>query len=134
MFERYNEPACQVIVGAQEEARALNHHYVGAEHLLLALTEGGSTSSLAARTLAAISVTRDSVLALVTPGAGETGDWHLPFTPQAKEVLDAAWNEAGSDQISAEHFLMALALQTEGIAGRILRTHAATIRQELAAA
>lgn len=134
MFERYNDEARQVIVRAQEEARALRHHYVGAEHLLLALTRNDSTPSIAARTLAAIDVTRDGVLSLLAAGDGENGNWHLPFTPQAKEVLDAAWHAAGTDQITAEHFLLALACQTEGAAGRALRTHANTIRQELAAA
>lgn len=132
MFERLNDQARQLIVRAQEEARALKHHYVGAEHLLLALTRDDS-SSVAARTLAAIDVTRERVLALVAAAAGEPGDWRLPFTPQAREVLDTACYEAGNEQISAEHFLLALAPQTDG-AGRTLHSYTAAIRRELAGA
>lgn len=134
MFERYNEQARRIIILAQEEARALNHHYVGAEHLLLAMTRDDNASSVAARTLAAINVSYASVLALLKRGGGETGNWHLPLTPQAKEVLDTAWHQAGNDQVSAEHFLLALARQRDGVPARAFSAHSRTAISDKAVA
>jgi ATP-dependent Clp protease ATP-binding subunit ClpC len=128
LLDKPSQPVQSGADSARPE-RALEHDYVGAEHLLLALTRGDSTASVAARTLAAISITRDGVLSLLTPGDGGAGNWHLPFTPQAKDVLDAAWHDAGNDQISAEHFLLALAGRSDAAACQVLHAHDALIRQ-----
>lgn len=140
MFDRYNDQARRVIILAQEEARALNHHYIGTEHLLLALTRDGNAASgpvLATRVLASLNVRHDNVRQLVLGGGqGATNfDGHVPFTPHAKRALELAWHEAlvlGSNYISAEHILLALARQDEGFAANMLNTLATgPIREEV---
>lgn len=140
MFERLNGQARQLIVRAQEEARALKQHYVGAEHLLLALTRDDS-SSVAARTLAAIDVTRERVLALVAADAGEPGDWHLPFRPEKSWTPPVTKRAASRSALSiscwplrdrptappAEHFT-----PTQQPSGGSWPAHSATMVEEAA--
>src|SRR5579863_7434264 len=95
MFERFTDQARRVVVLAQEEARLLNHNYIGTEHLLLGVIREGD--GLAGRALTDLGVSleavRDQVLVII--GHGErmpTG--HIPFTPRAKKVLELSLREA----------------------------------------
>ena len=124
MFERFTERARQVIVMAQEEARALRHNYIGTEHMLLGLLREGD--GVAARVLGSLDVTIDEVRAEVTRIVGE-GDsesqGQIPFTPRAKKVLEMALREAlslGHNYIGTEHVLLGLVRESEGVAARIL--------------
>ncbi|ACL42191.1 Clp domain protein (plasmid) [Pseudarthrobacter chlorophenolicus A6] len=131
MFERYNDQAKRIIINAQAEARALNHHFVGTEHLLLALTRDNAPASRAHCILASLGISHGSVLDHTVRDETEPGNWHLPFTPAAKEVLDLAWTEAGEgEEITAEHILLALTCRHDGAASRVLDAHSAAIRED----
>jgi ATP-dependent Clp protease ATP-binding subunit ClpC len=124
MFERFTDRARRVVVEAQHEARALGHDYIGTEHLLLGLiTEG---EGLAAKALESLGVSaealRERVAGIVDPGQ-QSRPTHIPFTPQAKQVLRLSLAEArrlGHDYIGTEHLLLALIQEREGVAGRAL--------------
>lgn len=123
MFERFTADARQAVVLAQEEARALSHNYVGTEHLLLALTRD---AGIAGRALTGLDVTRDAaheqVLNIIGRGFNApTG--HIPFTPDAKEVLELAFKLAlniGHNYIGAEHLALALAADRTSVSGQAL--------------
>ena len=124
MFARFTEPARQVVVLAQDEARALKHNYIGTEHLLLGLLR--DEDGIAARVLAELGVTVDAVRAqirsIVGQGDGEPAG-QIPFTPRAKKVLELALREAmgmGHRYIGTEHLLLGITCEGEGIAMRIL--------------
>ena len=124
MFERFTERARQVVVLAQDEARALKHNYIGTEHILLGLLR--EEEGLAVRVLDALDVTVEEVRGQVARivGRGDqapTGE--MPFTARAKKVLELALREAlslGHEYIGTEHILLGLARETEGVAARIL--------------
>ena len=124
VFERFTERARQVVVLAQEEARALRHNYIGTEHLLLGLLR--EEEGLAARVLGDLGVTVDRVRGQVVRivGSGEeVTSGQIPFTPRAKKVLELALREAlslGHNYIGTEHLLLALVRENEGVAARIL--------------
>ncbi|HEX6702450.1 MAG TPA: Clp protease N-terminal domain-containing protein [Gaiellaceae bacterium] len=124
MFERFTERARQVVVLAQDEARALKHNYIGTEHLLLGLLR--EEEGLAARVLDSLDVTVDEVRAQVARIVGE-GDTvtpgQIPFTPRAKKVLELGLREAltlGHNYIGTEHLLLGLVRENEGVGARIL--------------
>ena len=123
MFERFTERARQVVVLAQDEARALKHNYIGTEHLLLGLLR--EEEGLGARVLDLLGVTLEEVRGQVEQivGRGEQARaGQIPFTPRAKKVLEQALREAiglGHNHIGTEHVLLALA-QEEGVAAQIL--------------
>ena len=124
MFERFTERARQVVVLAQEEARALKHNYIGTEHLLLGLLR--EEEGIAAQVLITLEVTLDEVRIQVAQIVG-TGDeaaaGQIPFTPRAKKVLELALREAlslGHNYIGTEHILLGLIKENEGVAARIL--------------
>jgi len=124
MFERFTERARQVVVLAQEEARALRHNYIGTEHLLLGLLR--EADGVAARVLSSMEVDLAEVRAEVARIVGE-GDseyqGQIPFTPRAKKVLEFALREAlslGHNYIGTEHILLGLVRETEGVAAHIL--------------
>ncbi len=126
MFERFTDRARQVVVLAQDEARALGHAYIGTEHLLLGLLR--EEEGLAAQALHQLGVSleaaREQVLAIVGPGeegAGATGQ--IPFTPRGKRALELALREAlalGHNHIGTEHVLLGLLRQGEGVASKVL--------------
>jgi ATP-dependent Clp protease ATP-binding subunit ClpC len=123
-FAGYGGRARQVVMLAQDEARALRHDYVGTEHLLLALLrEGGGT---AARALVRLGVTADLVRAQVEDivGRGTAGAaGEAPLTPRTKKVLELALREArhlGAERVGTEHVLLALVREGEGLAAQIL--------------
>src|SRR5919108_5308697 len=124
MFERFTERARQVVVLAQDEARAFKHNYIGTEHLLLGLLR--EEEGLAARVLDALDVTIEEVRAQVARIIGQGDEFktgQIPFTPRAKKVLELALREAlslGHDYIGTEHILLGIARENEGVAARIL--------------
>jgi ATP-dependent Clp protease ATP-binding subunit ClpA len=124
VFERFTERARQVVVSAQEEARAFNHNYIGTEHLLLGLLR--EEEGLAAKVLAGLGVTlagvRRGVEGIVGRGP-EPATGQIPFTPRAKAVLEHSLREAlsiGHNHIGTEHILLGLARERAGVACRIL--------------
>jgi hypothetical protein len=123
VFERFTEGARQVVVFAQEEARALRHGYIGTEHVLLGLL---AQESLPGRALQALGVereaVRDEVLRIVGRGPDDVRG-QIPFTPRATWVIERSGNEAltlGHNFIGPEHLLLALARQEDGVAARLL--------------
>jgi ATP-dependent Clp protease ATP-binding subunit ClpC len=124
VFERFTERARQVVVLAQEEARALRHNYIGTEHLLLGLLR--EEEGIAARVLESLGVTIERVRVQVGRIVGqgdkvETGQ--IPFTPRAKRVLELALREAlslGHNWIGTEHVLLGIAREDDGVAKQIL--------------
>jgi ATP-dependent Clp protease ATP-binding subunit ClpC len=124
VFERFTERARQVIVLAQDEARALKHNYIGTEHLLLGVLR--EEEGLAAQALGGLGVTleqaRSEVVRAVSPG-DEVTTGQIPFTPRAKKVLELALREAlslGHNYVGTEHILLGLVRENEGVAARIL--------------
>ncbi|MFC8731861.1 ATP-dependent Clp protease ATP-binding subunit [Luteimicrobium sp. NPDC057192] len=124
MFERFTDRARRVVVLAQEEARMLNHNYIGTEHILLGLIHEGE--GVAAKALESLDISLDGVRAQVIEIIGEgqqapTG--HIPFTPRAKKVLELSLREAlqlGHNYIGTEHILLGLIREGEGVAAQVL--------------
>lgn len=124
MFERFTERARQVIVLAQDEARALKHNYIGTEHILLGLLR--EEEGVAAHVLESLDVDIEGVRAqvanIVGPG-DEPVTGQIPFTPRAKKVLELALREAlnlAHNYVGAEHILLGLVRENEGVAARVL--------------
>jgi ATP-dependent Clp protease ATP-binding subunit ClpA len=124
MFERFTDRARRVIVLAQEEARLLNHNYIGTEHLLLGLLhEGQGVGALA---LTSLGVSLEGVRAQVEEiiGQGQSAPTgHIPFTPRSKKVLELSLREAkqlGHNYIGTEHILLGLIREGEGVAAQVL--------------
>jgi ATP-dependent Clp protease ATP-binding subunit ClpA len=124
MFERFTERARQVVVLAQDEARALKHNYIGTEHILLGLLR--EEEGIAARMLESFDVTLEEVRAQVGRIVGEGDEvttGQIPFTPRAKKVLELSLKEAlslGHKYIGTEHVLLGVVRENEGVAARIL--------------
>jgi hypothetical protein len=124
VFERFTPRARQVVVLAQDEARKLNHNYIGTEHILLGLLR--EEEGLAARVLESLAVKLEEVRAQVAQIVGqgdEVTTGPIPFTPRAKKVLELALREATSlkhGYIGTEHVLLGLVRLNEGVAARIL--------------
>ena len=138
MFERFTKRGRQVVVLAQDEARALKHNYIGTEHILLGLLR--EEEGLAARVLESLDITVEEVRAQVARIVGqgdETVTGQIPLTPRAKKVLELSLREAlslGHDYIGTEHILLGLARENEGVAATILRdfdADAEKIRNEI---
>ena len=125
MYERFSDQARNALRGAQEEARQLGHRQIGTEHLLLgvlALGEGTARSALDLLVIDPEAALRD-VLARAGTGPGALPA-HIPFTPGCQKVLGYALNEAvraRHQYIGAEHILLALLRDRDGIAGQVLR-------------
>ena len=121
VFERFNDRGRRLVVIAQEQARLLNHHYIGTEHLLLAIaadSEGPAGSILRDAGLLYDSL-RAEVLEMIGPAAGQEPTGHIPFTPRAKKVLELSLREAvtlGHRYIGTEHILLGLIREGEGVA------------------
>src|ERR671929_174760 len=124
MFERFTDRARRVVVLAQEEARMLNHNYIGTEHILLGLIHEGE--GVAAKALESLGISLDAVREQVQEIIGQgqqapTG--HIPFTPRAKKVLELSLREAlqlGHNYIGTEHILLGLIREGEGVAAQVL--------------
>ena len=124
MFERFTDRARRVVVLAQEEARMLNHNYIGTEHILLGLIHEGE--GVAAKSLESLGVSLESVRSQVEEiiGQGQQApSGHIPFTPRAKKVLELSLREAlqlGHNYIGTEHILLGLIREGEGVAAQVL--------------
>jgi ClpA/ClpB-like protein len=124
MFERFTDRARRVIVLAQEEARLLNHGYIGTEHILLGLIHEGE--GVAAKALESLEISLDAVRQQVEQiiGRGEHApSGHIPFTPRGKKVLELTRREAdqlGHSYIGTEHILLGLIRQGDGVAAQVL--------------
>jgi len=124
MFERFTDRARRVVVLAQEEAKMLNHNYIGTEHILLGLIHEGE--GVAAKALESLGISLDAVREQVQDIIGQgqqqpTG--HIPFTPRAKKVLELSLREAlqlGHNYIGTEHILLGLIREGEGVAAQVL--------------
>ena len=124
MFERFTDRARRVVVLAQEEARLLNHNYIGTEHILLGLIHEGE--GVAAKALESLGISLESVRGQVEDIIGQGGSspsGHIPFTPRAKKVLELSLREAlqlGHNYIGTEHILLGLIREGEGVAAQVL--------------
>jgi ATP-dependent Clp protease ATP-binding subunit ClpA len=124
MFERFTDRARRVIVLAQEEARMLNHNYIGTEHILLGLIHEGE--GVAAKALESLGVSLDAVRQQVEEIIGqgqEAPSGHIPFTPRAKKVLELSLRESlqlGHNYIGTEHILLGLIREGDGVAAQVL--------------
>ena len=124
MFERFTDRARRVVVLAQEEARMLNHNYIGTEHILLGLIHEGE--GVASKALEQLGISLENVREQVQEIIGQgqqapTG--HIPFTPRAKKVLELSLREAlqlGHNYIGTEHILLGLIREGEGVAAQVL--------------
>jgi len=131
VFERFTDRARQVVVFAQEEARMLDHNYIGTEHILLGLIHEGE--GVAAKVMEALDVSLEAVRVEVERnigrGEGVPGG-NIPFTPRAKKVLEFSLREAlqlGHNYIGTEHILLGLIREGEGVAAQVLQKLGASL-------
>jgi Clp amino terminal domain, pathogenicity island component/UvrB/uvrC motif len=125
MFERFTDRARRVVVLAQDEARMLNHDYIGTEHVLLGLIHEGK--GVAAKALESLGISlaavREQVEETIGRGQQEAPSGHIPFTPRAKKVLELSLREAlqlGHNYIGTEHILLGLIREGDGVAAQVL--------------
>ena len=124
MFERFTDRARRVVILAQEEARLLNHNYIGTEHILLGLIH--EHEGVAAKALESLDISLESVRGQVEEIIGQGAkppSGHIPFTPRAKRVLELSLREAlqlGHNYIGTEHILLGLIREGEGVAAQVL--------------
>jgi ATP-dependent Clp protease ATP-binding subunit ClpC len=124
MFERFTDRARRVVVLAQEEARMLDHNYIGTEHILLGLIHEGE--GVAAKALESLGISLEAVRQQVEEiiGRGQQPlSGHIPFTPRAKNVLELSLREAlelSHNYIGTEHILLGLIREGDGVAARVL--------------
>ena len=124
MFERFTDRARRVVVLAQEEARLLDHNYIGTEHLLLGLIHEGE--GVAAKALESLGISLEAVRNQVEEIIGQGGSapsGHIPFTARAKKVLELSLREAieiGHNYIGTEHILLGLIREGDGVAAQVL--------------
>jgi len=133
MFERFTDRARRVVVLAQEEARRLDHNYIGTEHILLGLIREGDGA--AAQALESLGISLDAARQQVEEfvGRGQVApSGHIPFTPRAKKVLELSLREAlqlGQGYIDTEHILLGLIHEGDGVAAQALVTLGADLNQ-----
>jgi ATP-dependent Clp protease ATP-binding subunit ClpC len=124
MFERFTDRARRVIVDAQEEARALDHNYIGTEHILLGLIAEGR--GVGAKALEALGISFETVRQQVEEAVGRgqhAPSGHIPFTPKAKKVLEESLRESvqlDHHYIGTEHILLGLIREGDGVAAQVL--------------
>jgi ATP-dependent Clp protease ATP-binding subunit ClpA len=133
MFERFTDRSRRIVVLAQEEARRLDHNWIGTEHILLGLIKEGD--GVAARALESIGISLDAVRQKVEEiiGRGQQApSEHIPFTPRAKKVLELSLREAlqlGDNYIGTEHILLGLVREGDGVAAQVLVTLGADLNR-----
>ena len=124
MFERFTDRARRVVVLAQEEARKLNHNYIGTEHLLLGLIR--ESEGVAAKALESLGISLDAVRQQVREIIGQGQQpppGHIPFTKRAKKALELSTRESmqlGHNYIGTEHILLGLLREGDGVAAQVL--------------
>ena len=138
MFERFTDRARRVVVLAQEEARSLDHSYIGTEHILLGLIHEGE--GVASSALEALGISLDDIRGDIESivGRGDNAPvGNIPFTPRAKKVLELSLREAlqlGHNYIGTEHILLGLIREGDGVGAQVLVKRGATlerVRQEV---
>jgi hypothetical protein len=133
MFERFTDRARRVVVLAQEEARSLDHNWIGTEHILLGLMREGD--GVAAKTLESLGISLDAVRQQVEEIIGrgqQPPSGHIPFTPRTKKVLELALRESlqlGHNYIGTEHILLGLIREGDGVAAQVLVTLGADLNR-----
>jgi ATP-dependent Clp protease ATP-binding subunit ClpA len=133
VFERFTDRGRRVLVLAQEEARLLNHNFIGTEHLLLGLIHEGE--AVAAKALESLGVTLEAARVKVAELDGPIPSENVgspPFTPRAKKVLECSMREAvqlGHNYIGTEHLLLGLIREGEGVATQVLVSLGADLGQ-----
>jgi ATP-dependent Clp protease ATP-binding subunit ClpA len=133
MFEKFTDRARRVVVLAQEEARMLNHNYIGTEHFLLGLIHEGD--GVAARALESLGISLEVVRQHVEEMIGQgqqAPSGHIPFTPRAKKALELSLRESqqlGHNYIGTEHILLGLIREGEGVAAQVLVTLGADLNR-----
>jgi ATP-dependent Clp protease ATP-binding subunit ClpC len=133
MFERFDQRARRVVVRAQEEARRLNHNYIGTEHILLGLIRVGE--GVAAKALESLGISLDAVRQEVEGiiGRGEQApSGHIEFTKRAKKALELSLREAlqlNHNYIGTEHILLGLIREGDGVAAQVLVKLGADLNQ-----
>jgi hypothetical protein len=124
MFERFTDRARRVVVLAQEEARMLNHNYIGTEHILLGLIhEGEGVAAKALESPRHLARRRAQQVEEIIGQGQQAPSGHIPFTPRAKKVLELSLREAlqlGHNYIGTEHILLGLIREGEGVAAQVL--------------
>ena len=138
MFERFTSEARRAIVLAQEEARRLQHNYIGTEHLLLGLLAepDGIAARAAGRFGLDLTAGRNDVTEIIGIGQQRPKGGHIPFTPRAKKCLELSLREAlqlGHDYIGPEHVLLGIVRESEGVAAQILIKHSGNLQAVRAA-
>jgi ATP-dependent Clp protease ATP-binding subunit ClpC len=133
LFERFTDRARRVLVLAQEEARLLNHNFIGTEHILLGLIHEGE--GVAAKALETLGIHLEAVREKVEETIGPSGTQPTgspPFTPRAKKVLELSLREAlqlGHNYIGTEHMLLGLVREGEGVAAQVLQSLGADLNR-----
>ena len=133
MFELFTDRARRVVVLAQEEARSLEHDYIGTEHLLLGLLaqpDGIAVTALGSQGVS-IEAARDQVSEIVGPGKG-TSAGHIPFTKRAKSVLESSLREArtlGDGDIDTQHILLGILDAPDCVACEVLESMGPSLSQ-----
>ena len=126
MSRPFTDRARRVVVLAQDEARLLNHDYLGTEHLLLGLIREGEGEGVAVRALESLGISLEAVRAQVQEiiGQGQSAPTsQIPFTLRAKKVLELSFREAlqlNHDYLGTEHLLLGLIREGEGVAAQVL--------------
>ena len=133
MFEHFTDRARRALLMAQEEARLLNHNFIGTEHMLVGLIHEGE--GVAAKALGSIGISLEAVREKVEQRRGPAGmstSASAPFTPRAKKVLDLSLREAlqlGHSYIGTEHILLGLIREGEGAGAQVLVSLGADLSQ-----
>ena len=124
MFERFTQKAQQVIYFAEQEARNMNHHAVGTEHILYGLAK--ENSGLARKVINSQGINADNILKKIEEVIGKANiilGSGIGFTPRSKKIIENAYIEAkriGLDYISTEHILIGILEEPESVAFKIL--------------
>ncbi len=126
-FEKFSEEARRALSSAQQEAQRFNHNYIGTEHILLGLTR--DADGVAARILTHLSVEpekiRSAIEYIIGRGERRPSPGEIGLTPRAKKVIELAVDEArrlDHHYIGAEHLLIGLLREGEGVAGGVLQS------------
>jgi ATP-dependent Clp protease ATP-binding subunit ClpC len=132
VFERFTDAARRVVVGAQAEAYALNHDYIGTEHILLGVLrdDAGAGFRLLGLFEVPIDEVRQRVEEIIGRGGGSPPAGHIPFTPRAKKVLEMSLREAlqlGDNFIGSEHVLLGLLREGQGVGAQVLAERGVTL-------
>ena len=132
-FEKFSERARRVLTLAQEEARQLNHSYIGTEHILLGLVreEGGVAAKVLVNLGVSLTKVRSAVGFIIGHGEKSSSS-EIGLTPRAKKVIELAIDEArhlGHNYIGTEHLLLGLLREGEGVAAGVLDSLSITLER-----